>query len=153
MEFASGQGFCYLARAMIALLVLTASAGLLISIYFTLLYYRVISPTAKVIPRVCRLGEGGCAAVLGHPHARLFGLPNAVYGIFYYCMVLIVAFGPGGEWFKQAAVVVSVVVVGLGVFLVHSLLFVVRVHCILCYASHTLNFLLAILLVTLMLPR
>ena len=122
------------------LLLLLAVVGLLISSYFTAVAYRWMRPDARWIPPVCRMDEQTCASIVFTPQARVFGLPNSALGqVFYFALGLAVwrgwLGGPVGSLFLGA----SVLTVGLAVYLSYDLLFVIRVRCVLCLASHIIN--------------
>ena len=122
------------------LLVVLALIGLLISSYFTAVAYRWMRPDSRWVPPVCRMDEQACASIVFTPQARVFGLPNSVLGqVFYFSLGLAVwrgwLGGPVGSLFLGA----SVLTVGLAVYLSYSLLFVIRVRCVLCFASHIIN--------------
>ncbi len=117
-----------------------AVVGLLISSYFTAVAYRWMRPDAQWIPPVCRMEEQTCASIVFTPQARVFGVPNSVLGQLFYVALLLGAWrgwldGPFGD----AYLVVSGVTVLLAVYLSYSLLFVIRVRCALCFASHGIN--------------
>lgn len=120
--------------------------GMYISLYFTLVYFGVISPDIRFIPTVCRPDKPSCHSIIHHPHARFFGLPNFILGIGYYLLVIMyVVFQPSG--FPETGLTfVSWLVVALGVFLIYSLFAVVRVPCRLCLISHGLNLFIALFL-------
>lgn len=125
-----------------------ALVGLIISSYFTAVAYRWVAPDAPWVPPVCRLDEGTCATVVDTPRARVFGVPNSVLGQLWYVAlaggVLTGAVDrPALEpWFLAG----SLATVLLGLYLTWSLLFVTRVNCRLCFASHALNGLVFVLL-------
>lgn len=131
------------------LIVAFAALGLYISAYFTLLTYRVIDATAAWVPRVCRLDEGACTAVIDTRAARLIGgVPNALFGVAYYVVLFVVALGGGLT--KPGVVVplafVSLLTVVMAMYLLYELYVVMRVSCILCVIAHGANVLLAVLL-------
>ncbi len=126
-----------------------ALVGLAISSYFTAVAYRWIQPDARWVPPVCRLGPDTCAQVVFTSQARVFGLPNSVLGQVYYLALIV---GGIGGWLSTApvywlAVTASLLTVALAVYLSYSLLFRLRVRCVLCFAAHAIN--LAILLLLL----
>jgi uncharacterized membrane protein len=120
--------------------------GLYISVYFTLLAYGRIWSGSRLVPAVFRMGGGACSAVLHHPDARLFGLPNSLVGIFYYAAIALATVAFGLRQMPAVLVGASWAVVGAGVFLVYSLYARVRVPCRLCLASHLINLLIALLM-------
>jgi uncharacterized membrane protein len=130
-----------------ALIFLLALLGLAISTYFTGVAYRLISPDTRYIPRVCRLGEDTCAKVVDTPRARVLGMPNSLLGMLYYVALMALAVaGTAPPWVELAYRLVAWGTVALGVFLTWSLLFITRVRCVLCFTSHALNLLIAVLM-------
>lgn len=123
-------------------------AGLWISIYFTGVAYRWFPPQVKWIPRICQLKESSCQLVLETPRAKLFGLPNSVYGIGLY-LYLIFFFLGAPLWWWPALVAVALAVVR-SIYLAYSLLFITRVACPLCFISHGINIILFIYLIYLL---
>lgn len=129
-------------------IVLLALVGLAISSYFTAVAYRWIRPDAAWVPRVCRLDEGTCASVVHTPRARVLGVPNSVLGQLYY-LALIAGVASGWLWvgpWRQLALLAAAMTVLLGAYLTYSLLYVTRVPCRLCFTSHALNAVLALVL-------
>lgn len=123
-----------------------ALAGLVLALAFALMDAGRVRPDARVLPAFCRLNDRQCSLVLRHPHARLFGLPNYAAGIGYYALVLLNVIVPFPPPWDIALVILSWCVVGAGLFLFYSLLAVVRVNCVLCFAAHGVNLLLALML-------
>ncbi len=118
-----------------------ALIGLLISTYFTAVVFRWMQPDSRWIPAICRLYEGTCALVVFTPQARLFGVPNSVLGQAYYLGLIIgllqgVVFQRPWIYGYLAAAAVGV---GLAAYLSHSLVYVLRARCTLCFASHAIN--------------
>ena len=120
---------------------LLAAIGLAIASYFTAVAYRWTAPDARWIPSFCRLEERTCATVVFTPSARVFGPPNSLLGqLFYAALAAGAALGRLDDpllWPLYLAA--SLVTVGLGVYLSYALLFVLRVPCPLCFASHGIN--------------
>jgi uncharacterized membrane protein len=129
-------------------LTLFSGAGFLISLYFTLVTYRLIRPDQRFIPKFCRMSGNECAAVVDTPQARLLGVPNSLLGLAYYAGVLLfVACSARSSTFLHGGMIgISVVTVVMGVYLVHSLRAVLKVSCVLCITSHLLNALILALL-------
>ncbi|MBU3758446.1 MAG: vitamin K epoxide reductase family protein [Candidatus Omnitrophica bacterium] len=122
---------------------LLSLTGLLISFYFCGVYYRWFSPDAAWIPKVCRMNEGICASIVHRPHAKLFGIPNAVLGfIFYSYLIADLFFFPPG-----LALVLSAAALMRSLYLAYALIFWERTSCRLCFVSHVLNGALMILLI------
>ena len=130
---------------------LFAAVGLAIASYFTAVAYRWAEPDVRWIPAFCRLQERTCAAVVFTPSARVFGPPNSLLGQVYYAALLA---GTVAGWladprFRPLYLGASLATVGLGLYLSYALLFVLRVPCPLCFASHGINAVIAGLLLLL----
>ncbi len=131
------------------LLLFLSLVGFFIALYFTLVYYNKISANYFLVPRICRMDESTCQSVLWTPEARVLGAPNFVLGLIYYllvfCTALFQLFCPGSIyhdfllWTSIAAVIV-------GIYLVYSLLFRIKISCPLCFTSHGINLVIALLL-------
>jgi len=127
---------------MIALIVFVlSSVGLVISVYFTGVYYHWFSPDVFWMPRICQLEEKTCLTVLDTPRAKIFGIPNSAFGIgvYSYLIVDIFFFAPTlGILFLTFAVLRSI-------YLAYSLLYITKIPCPLCFTSHAINLVLFIL--------
>lgn len=128
------------------LISLLSIVGFYISLYFTLVYYGAISPARFPLPQVCRLSENTCQMIIKTRYARVLGLPNFVYGLFYYFFIFALAIFNWNGYIETAVKVISWLVVVLGIYLSYVLIKVLRVNCVLCFASHVLNFAIAVLL-------
>ncbi len=129
-------------------LIILSGIGLYISVYFTLVYYKLVDANTKVVPSFCRMDEGTCQLVIRHPDARLSGLPNSVLGIGFYALVMLVGFGVDGTVLFLLVKWIAWVTVLLAVYLVYSLFFRVKVVCPLCLVSHAVSVVIAVLLTT-----
>jgi uncharacterized membrane protein len=131
------------------LLTACSGLGLLISLYFNLVYYGIIGPDQWFIPRVCRMEEGVCHYIIHTSEAKALGVPNFVLGIIYYCSLIMlnVIEIQKHELLYQIVSALSVGVVLLGGYLTYALLFKLRTNCVLCFTSHGLNFVIMILLI------
>jgi uncharacterized membrane protein len=127
-----------------------ALGGCALSLYFTLLYYHVI-PVCSGNRPFCL----ACEKVVFTRFGRLFFLPNSVYGLGFYWIVLISALtqlvtGTTIEPYRaillDAALLSAAVSVGTGLYLIYVLFVKLRVVCWLCLAGHTCNVLIALLL-------
>ena len=118
-----------------------AAVGLVIASYFTAVAFHWVTPDARWIPSFCRLEERTCASVVFTPSARVFGPPNSLLGQLFYLALLA---GTVSDWLTDPRLWalylgVSLLTVGLGVYLSYALLFVLRVPCPLCFTSHGIN--------------
>ena len=125
-----------------------AAVGLAIATYFTAVAYRWMRPDAAWIPAFCRMGEQTCASIVFTPGARVLGLPNSVLGQVFYAALLVGA--PLGLLDQPLLLALyragSLATVALAVYLSYALLFVMRVPCPLCFASHGINTFIFVLL-------
>ena len=123
-------------------LVALCVVGLAISSYFTGVAYHWVRPDTRWVPSFCRMGEQTCATIVFTPQARVFGAPNSVLGQVCYATLAVVAVtgGLSEPLIRGAMLAGSGVTVLLGVYLAYWLLFVARVNCALCFASHAINF-------------
>ena len=133
-------------------------AGLLNALYFTLAYYGRVRKARWVPQALCAREGSTCVAVARTFYARVFGVPNSLLGIVYYLALIGWILAGGGRvsaagtavGMREAwclLVAASGVAVVLGLYLIHALGRILRVHCPLCYAAHALNLALIILLI------
>ena len=141
-----------------ALILILSLAGLLNALHFTLAYYGRVKKARWVPPTLCAREGSNCVAVVRTFYARVFGLPNSLVGIAYYLVLIGWLLAGGGQasaagtaiWVHGVwwlLVVASGVAVMLGLYLIHALWRILRVHCPLCYAAHAVNTLLLVLLI------
>jgi len=122
-----------------SLLCSCALAGLGISSYFTLVYYRVVEADNKWIPPFCRMERTACLRILDTPEARVFGIPNSILGMIYYSAILFIPM----RGFELLFLIASLLSVGLGLYLVLALVYRQKTHCPLCYTAHGINLVIA----------
>ena len=106
-----------------------ALTGAAISVYFTLVYYQRVE--ARQVPlELCQRQERACLSILRTPYARLLGVPNAVLGIAFYAVtVLVAALALAGmlpRWLLLANLAAAVASVALAPYLIWAL--VARLH-------------------------
>ncbi len=118
-----------------AVITVLSAAGLWISIYFTGVYYKWFHPDVVWVPQVCQLEEKSCLKVLDTPRAKIFGVPNSLFGIFVYAYLML-----GSHFFPPLA---GFLLLGAAmirsVFLAYSLIFVTKIPCKLCFTAHGIN--------------
>ena len=123
---------------------LLSGIGLWISVYFTGVSYHLFPADVKCIPQVCQLKEKTCQMVLQTPNARLFGIPNSVYGMFLYAYLI---FYFAGLPLPKMLALIGISLAALrSLYLAYSLIFLIKVPCPLCFTSHVINLLLFIYL-------
>jgi len=133
-----------LAWAVLAL----SALGLLVSAYFIAVTYRWMRPDPRWMPPVCRMDEGTCAQVVHTPQARVFVLPNSVYGFGWYGLAAAAAAAQlaTGEWLACLPLVaIGLFTVAFSSYLFFQLRARLKTHCVLCYTGHALNVLLTVL--------
>lgn len=127
--------------------VLLALAGLAISLYFTLVAYRLVAPDAGWVPAFCRLDERSCGSVVHTRYGHLFIVPNGVWGIAWYALVVAcTGLGLTGV-LRPLLLAASLGTVLVAVYLIDALDRRLGVFCVLCYLSHGINALLFLSLV------
>ncbi len=121
-----------------------ALAGLLVSAYLTWVYYATFrdfyySPG-------CNLNsEWSCTAVAGSPYARILCLPNSLYGMAVYLLVLaliplrlrarIRAFAH----LENYLVLLGLFCIGISAYLAYASFFILHKHCIFCMCLYAIN--------------
>jgi len=123
------------------LLLLLASLGILISLYFTLATYRVIQENFIESMPICDI-RGQKKRIVDTRYGRVFFLPNSVFGMVYYMGILAYVAGWWGTWpawVELGITLLSFGVVVFSVYLFWSLFARLRTPCRLCIASHLIN--------------
>lgn len=134
------------------IIVILSTAGLINSLYFTMMSFGVLPPDFSLAPRVCRPEGSACAHVLHTRYAKVFGTPNSVIGIVFYILTAAVCLE---RWLLEShvllpyALVASLISVGFSAYLADALLNKLRVKCVLCFISHAINLVLAFLVAVL----
>ena len=110
-----------------------ATVGLPIAVYFTAsFYFEDRHPALARFARVCNTDHGTCLALLRTRYARVFGLPNSLFGIGYYAALIAWSVDAlvTGQLRYAEIVMVPVVLAGLfSVFLIWALLSRLRAPC------------------------
>ena len=124
------------------IVLLLCLAGLWISIYFTGVSYHWFPPDVKWIPKVCQLKESSCMMIVDTPRAKIFGIPNSVFGIglYSYLILSIFVYLP-----PVMAILLLAFAVVRSIYLAYSLIFVTKIPCPLCFTSHVINIILLLL--------
>lgn len=123
-------------------------AGLGVSIYLTLTHF------SSAVTLSCPAGGGAinCEKVTTSPQSYVFGIPVAVLGLAYFIPMLIlclpVAWRSLNRWIHLARLVLSVVGVGMIIYLISAELFTIKAICLWCTSVHVITFLLFVLIVT-----
>ena len=115
-----------------------ALIGLWISLYFTGVYYKWFEPNVLWIPKICQMSQKTCLSVLDTPRAKIFGVPNSVFGLFVYTYFILDVF----SFSPTLGMLLAALSFSRSLYLAYSLIFVTKIPCPLCFTSHAINFLL-----------
>ena len=124
---------------MMFLILILSFVGLWISAYFTGVYYKWFRPDVFWIPQVCQLKESSCMMILDTPRAKLFRVPNSVFGIGLYIYLILNLFA---HFSSVVALILLALAVIRSIYLAYSLIFVTKVPCSLCFTGHVINIIL-----------
>ena len=113
--------------------------GLWITIYFTGVYYRWFSSHVVWMPKVCQLEEESCMRVLDTPRAKIFGIPNSVFGIGLYLYLIVDLFA---GFPTLITLLLLTAALARSIFLAYSLLFITKIPCLLCFTGQGVNLIL-----------
>ncbi|MCX6137689.1 MAG: hypothetical protein NTV54_09375 [Ignavibacteriales bacterium] len=120
-----------------------AGTGLVITLFFFALQYRIIPPDHPHIPRWCRIDAGTCRSLLALPEAHIFGISNLFFAFGYYVAALVLPLHPWEAFFLISTMFAAC----LGVYLTSVLVRKLKIFCILCLTVHALNVALVILFI------
>lgn len=123
-------------------IVVLALVGALDALYFVLVDQRKLRPDPRWLPPVCRMDEATCMRILDTPYARVFGWPNAVYGLAWYVLLGTLAtwaLVTGQLLLCVPLIVIAILTVLLSVYLAWALLFQLETLCPLCFLGHGIN--------------
>lgn len=129
------------------LLIVLATAGFFISLYFTGVYYGYLKSNVWWIPAFCRMEQQTCMSILKTPEARIFGLPNFVPGLGFYLLLIVVVIGDGDGFLFDIVLALAIFTVLLAVYLIYALRVRLQTDCILCYTAHGINTAIALILI------
>ncbi len=122
--------------------------GLVISLYFTMVYLDMTNPTMDMLAKACNIDSKICERVIETPISHQFGVANFILGIFYYGSLLLFALSPFGwaDFFYPIFLMLSWAVVIFSLYLAMQLIYILKIPCKLCFLSHGINLGIAILL-------
>ena len=134
-------------NAFTILIGLLALAGAWISVYMAFAYYGkqpALGIVARTMPAICRVSESACEIILRDASAKVLGLPNFYFGLVYYVLILITLLTHNWVllWMVRWAAVMTLM---MSAYLVYVLTFKIKRSCVLCYAAHTINATLSLL--------
>lgn len=124
------------------ILQISSILGLAISLYFLGVYKGIIKGRKNFVPDVV-CNDNTCISILKTKYSNPFKIPNFILGIFYYIIVLISTF----LIFSASNLflfLLSWFVVIFSFYLAYALIFKLKTICVLCFASHVINIIIAV---------
>lgn len=121
------------------ILQLLALIGLVLSIYFLYVDYEVSKN--KNYKALCDFSSKlSCSKAVKSKHSRLVLLPNAVWGVVYYSMVIVLA------TIKMNGLVflISIPIIIFTAYLSYVLYVEMKDYCVVCTATHLINLLILV---------
>jgi uncharacterized membrane protein len=138
------------AMATAAVLLAVSLIGAAMSLYMTRKFYKLAGRASTA-----RSADGGPPgddrSVVQTPYARVFVLPNSLYGVAFYTGIAVLSLVRlvTGRWvIPEAATAAAVLAAVFSVYLAWSLIFRLKMPCPICFASHIINILIAALLLS-----
>jgi uncharacterized membrane protein len=125
---------------------LLCAAGLGVSIYLTITHF---SPHALVC---VSNGTFNCEKVTTSAQSEVFGIPVAMLGLFYFvpmiALCLPAAWRSADRRVHLARLILSIVGVGMILYLLIAELFIIKAICLWCSSVHLVTFILFVIIVT-----
>jgi len=135
------------------IVIILSLLGVILSVELTVIYYNV-NFVHNAAPSFCVLNEViNCDAVEKSAFAVFMGIPNSVWGLIYFSIMLLIA-GLGSfdnffskEFKNTKSYIFSLATVGVVVSIVLGLVSSLYIHkiCLLCYATYVINFVIFVL--------
>ncbi len=120
------------AKPLFFIILILAFIGFIDATYLTAIHYMDAPPGC---------GEsGGCGEVAASEYSTMFGLPVALYGIFFYLAVMFLGllwFDRGASFVPKVLPIISAPAVLFSAWLVYLMLFVIEAICWFCVGSAT----------------
>jgi uncharacterized membrane protein len=120
--------------------------GLGVSIYLTIAHF---SPHALVCVKNATFN---CEKVTTSPQSEIFGIPVAMLGLFFFvpmlALCLPVAWRSADRRIHLARLILSIVGVGMILYLIIAELFIIKAICLWCSSVHLTTFILFVIVVT-----
>jgi uncharacterized membrane protein len=93
-------------------------------------------------------GELTEPSVVQRPQSlAIAGIPNSVFGIAYYALLLVLAWQLSSPLYYDIALAAAIAAAAFSAFLAYSLLFITRMPCAFCWTGHAVNWSLLALLI------
>ena len=116
-----------------------ALVGGAFSFYFYSVFRGWIAPKQIWIPKFCELRSSQCLSIVESKYGQIFGLPNALSGIFVLIGYAIILIGTSLDYINQnIPLYIGWIIVAIGIYLIYGLIRL-KVNCKICLFVHFLN--------------
>ena len=116
-----------------------ALVGGAFSFYFYSVFRGWIAPKQIWIPKFCELRSSQCLSIVESKYGQIFGLPNALLGIFVLIGYAIILIGTSLDYINQnIPLYIGCIIVAIGIYLIYGLIRL-KVNCKICLFVHFLN--------------
>ena len=116
-----------------------ALVGGAFSFYFYSVFRGWISSKQIWIPQFCELKSYQCLSIVESKYGQIFGLPNALLGIFVLIGYAIILVGTSLDYINQnIPFYIGCLLVAIGIYLIYGLIRL-KVNCRICLLVHFLN--------------
>ena len=116
-----------------------ALVGGAFSFYFYSVFRCWIPPKQIWIPKFCELKSSQCLSIVESKYGQIFGLTNALLGIFVLIGYAIVLIGTSLDYINQnISLYIGILLVAIGIYLIYGLIRL-KVNCRICLLVHFLN--------------
>ena len=116
-----------------------ALVGGAFSFYFYSVFRGWIAPKQIWIPKFCELKSSQCLSIVESKYGQIFGLTNALLGIFVLIGYAIILIGTSLNYINQnIPLYIGCLIVAIGIYLIYGLIRL-KVNCKICLFVHFLN--------------
>ena len=116
-----------------------ALVGGAFSFYFYSVFRGWIAPKQIWIPKFCELRSSQCLSIVESKYGQIFGLPNALSGIFVLIGYAIILIGTSLDYINQnIPLYIGCLIFAIGIYLIYGLIRL-KVNCKICLFVHFLN--------------
>ena len=116
-----------------------ALVGGAFSFYFYSVFRGWIAPKQIWIPKFCELRSSQCLSIVESKYGQIFGLTNALLGIFVLIGYAIILIGTSLDYINQnISLYIGILLVAIGIYLIYGLIRL-KVTCRICLVVHFLN--------------
>ena len=109
------------------------------SFYFYSVFRGWIAPKQIWIPKFCELRSSQCLSIVESKYGQIFGLTNALLGIFVLIGYAIILIATSLDYINQnIPLYIGCLIVSIGIYLIYGLIRL-KVNCKICLFVHFLN--------------